>query len=315
MPPTILVPTPPFDLDATARHQTYYQRELGADAFHDGTYYRALEVEGCHLLALVQSTGTVEAPKLTVELKGDHLPTRSAKAVTQSISRILGLDLDLRPFYAVAGNDPFLSRAVQTFYGLHPSQSASVLEALVTAIMGQQISGAVARAIRARTVQTLGTSFTVDNDTFYTFPKATDFLEAGQDKLRSLGLSVRKAEYILEVASRAADGVLDLQRLEKLSNQEVVDELIQIRGIGHWTAQWTLLRALGRIDAFPSGDLALKRVISDYYFDGDPISDGETTAFARERWGDNAGLATTYLFAYIRHHRASSGPPEVVQEA
>ena len=64
--PTILVPKPPFDLDATARHQTYYQRELGTDAYHDGTYYRALEAEGRHLLALVRSTGTVETPRLTV---------------------------------------------------------------------------------------------------------------------------------------------------------------------------------------------------------------------------------------------------------
>ena len=310
MPPTVLIPTPPFDLDATARHQTYYQREMGADSYHDETYYRALEVEGRHLLALVRSTGTVEAPRVTVELKGAQLPTESVATVTHSISRILGLDLDLRPFYVVAGDDPFLSKAVQTFYGLHPTRTASVFEALVTAITGQQISGSVARAIRARVVRTLGTSILVDIDTFYTFPKATDFLEAGQDKLRSFGLSARKAEYILEVASRAADGTLDLQRLEKLSNNDVVEELVQIRGIGQWTAQWTLLSALGRSDAFPSGDLALKRVISEYYFDGEPITDDETTAFASERWGNYAGLATTYLFAYIRHNRASRGQPE-----
>lgn len=308
--PTILVPTPPFDLDATARHQTYYQRELGADAYHNGTYYRALEVEGRHLLATVHSTGTVEAPRLTVEFKGDRLPTESVEAVTHSVSRILGLDIDLRPFYAIAGDDPFLSKAIQTFYGLHPSRTASVLEALVTAIIGQQISGAVARAIRARVVRTLGNSFVFDNDTFYTFPKATDFLDAGHDKLRSFGLSARKAEYIFEVASRVANGSLDLQRLEKLSNHDVVEELVQIRGVGHWTAQWTLLRALGRSDAFPPGDLALRRVISEYYFDGEPITDDETTAFARERWGDYAGLATTYLFAYIRHKRASRNRTE-----
>ena len=310
MPPTVLVPTPPFDLDATARHQTYYQRELGADAYRNGTYYRALEVEGRHLLALVHSTGTVEAPRLTVELKGDRLSAESAEAVMHSISRILGLDVDLRPFYAFAGDDPFLSKAIQTFYGLHPPRAASVLEALVTAIIGQQISGAVARAIRARVAQTLGISFVVDDDTFYTFPKATDFLEAGQDKLRSLGLSVRKAEYILEVASHAVNGSLDLQQLEKLDNQDVVEELVQIRGIGTWTAQWTLLRALGRSDAFPSGDLVLKRVISEYYFEGEPLTDAETTAFARERWGHYAGLATTYLFAYVRQTQASRNRPE-----
>ncbi len=183
------------------------------------------------------------------------------------------------------------------------------------AITGQQISGVVARAIRGRLVRTLGTPFSVDGERFYTFPKSSDFLSAGQDKLRALGLSTRKAEYILEIAARAANGSLDFGHLETMGNQEVAEELVRVRGIGPWTAQWVLLRALGRADVFPAGDLALRKVLSEYYFGGRPVAEREAAAFAQERWGTYAGLVTTYLFAQIRRQRVMKGGPEVVQGA
>ena len=310
-----LAPTPPFDLHATARHQTYYQPQFGADAYRDGAYYRALDVDGHLLLAVVRATGTVDAPELAVGLRGDTLSSAAVEAAAQTVARILALNLDLRPFYAVAREDPFLSQAVRSFYGLHPPQTASILEALVMAITGQQISGSVARAIRARIVRELGTPFTVDGDTFHTFPNATDLLAAGQERLRALGLSTRKAEYILDIAARVADGLLDMGRLRGLGNQEVMDELVRLRGIGPWTAQWVLLRALGRSDVFPAGDLALRRALSEHYFGGRPIGVEDADAFAQERWGAYAGLATTYLFAHIRHQRVMKGGPELVQGA
>lgn len=307
MPAITLIPTPPFDLHVTASHQTYYQPEFGAEIYRDSAYSRALEVDGSLLLGVVRSVGTIEAPALTLEVLGDGVPPRATELVAQEMARMLALTVNLRPFYTATREDPFLAAATQSFYGLHPPQTASVFEALVMAIIGQQISGVVARAIRARTVRALGTSFTAGGGTVYTFPKALDFLRAGQERLRALGLSARKAEYILGIASHAADGTLDPRRLETLSNQQVVEELVQLRGVGPWTAQWVLLRALGRADAFPAGDLALRRVISQAYLGGRSIGETEAAAFAQERWGAYAGLATTYLFAYLRRRRTPEG--------
>ena len=158
MPTIALTPTPPFDLHATANHQTYYQREFGADMYRDGVYYRALEVEGSLLLAVVRSTGTVEAPALALEVLGEGVRSRVVGLVAEEMTRMLALRVNLRPFYAMAEEDPFLAAATRSFYGLHPPQTASVFEALVMAIIGQQISGAVARAIRARTARALRSS-------------------------------------------------------------------------------------------------------------------------------------------------------------
>jgi DNA-3-methyladenine glycosylase II len=305
-----LTPTPPFDLRVTALHQTYYQSTFGADAYLDGAYIRALEINGLSLLAVIRATGTTDSPSLSLEITGDGLLPSIRKSVAESMIRMLSLELDLRPFYAKTREDPLLYQATQSFYGLHPPQTASMFEALVMAIIGQQISGAVARTLRIRTVQALGNPLTVEGGNLHTFPNAAAFMNAGHDGLRALGHSNRKTEYILDIAARAADGQFEFDDFARLSNAEVTYRLTQLRGVGAWTAQWVMLRALGRTDPFPAGDLALQRVISQHYFDGRPVKEADAAAFGRERWGEYAGLATTYLFAYIRTLRIrAAGQP------
>jgi DNA-3-methyladenine glycosylase II len=291
---------PPFDLRVTALHQTYSQSRFGADGYLDGAYVRALEINSQPLLAVVHATGTTDMPFLSLEITGEGVLPSIRQSVAESMTRMLSLDLDLRPFYTKVRGDSLLHQVTQSFYGLHPPQTASVFEAIVMAIIGQQISGAVARALRIRTAQALGIPLVVDGGTLHTFPNAVAFMNAGHDGLRTLGFSNRKTEYILDIAARAADGQFEFDDFARLSNTEVTARLTQIRGVGTWTAEWVMLRALGRTDPFPAGDLALQRVISQHYFDERPVDQAEAAAFAHERWGKYAGLATTYLFAYIR---------------
>jgi 3-methyladenine DNA glycosylase/8-oxoguanine DNA glycosylase len=83
--------------------------------------------------------------------------------------------------------------------------------------------------------------------------------------------------------------------------------MVEVRGIGRWTAEWVLMRALGRLDILPAGDLALRRVVSELYFDATPINEAQLAAFGKERWSPYRGLATTYLFAYLRQQRLEAG--------
>ncbi|MBI2170928.1 MAG: DNA-3-methyladenine glycosylase 2 [Chloroflexi bacterium] len=303
MPSITLTPTAPFDLHLTASHQTYYQRESGADRYQDGVYSRVLLLGGSPVLAIVRFQGSADQPHLSLELAGDGASRNGAEGAVQQISHILTLDLPLRPFYAAVRDDPFLGEATRQMYGLHPPQTASVYEALVMAVIGQQISGVVARSIRARVVQALGAPLSISGHPLSAFPTPEAFLEAGPERLRVLGLSARKAEYIMGIAARAAEGALEHGPLSRMSNQEVIEDLTRLRGVGLWTAQWVLLRALARPDAFPAGDLALRRLISEVYFDGREVMEAEASAFGRERWGGFSGLATTYMFAYIRRRR------------
>ena len=143
----------------------------------------------------------------------------------------------------------------------------------------------------------------------HAFPTPQSLIDAGADGLRAQKLSARKAEYILDTAERTLSGSIDPDRLGALGDEEAIAELVAVRGIGRWTAEWVLMRALGRQDILPAGDLALRRVVSELYFDGNGITEQELAAFGLERWSPYRGLATTYLFAVLRQQRVQAEKP------
>ena len=313
---TTTIPAPePFDFDLTAGHQTYYRGAAGADVYHDGVYSRALRRDDRVVVATMRSLPSTGPAMLEVGVAGEGVTQVDLDYAACTMARLMGLDADLSAFYTLLERDPVLSGAVGGLRGLRPPRSESVFEALVMAIIAQQISSVVARVIREALVGTYGTPVTLDGETLYAFPTPEALLEAGTEGLRSVKLSARKSEYIQDVSLRTVDGSLDEAVFGGMSDDEVVSELIKVRGIGVWTAQWVLLRALGRADAFPAGDLALKRVVSELYFNGSPLDEQALTDFAAERWSPYRGLATTYLFAHLRQQRAAQEQSKAAGEA
>ena len=117
------------------------------------------------------------------------------------------------------------------------------------------------------------------------------------EELRTLKLTQRKSEYIHGIAVAALQP--EWAELTELPDEELVSRLVQIRGIGRWTAQWALVRGLARPDALPLGDLALRRGVSRLLRDGEPVTDAEVEQLA-ERWRPWRSYATAYLFAAMR---------------
>ena len=233
---------------------------------------------------------------------------------SEAVSHLLALDVDLTGFYSMLDHDPVLYKAVGRLHGLWPARSETVFEALVVAIIGQQISANVARVIREGIVEAYGTQVVAEGHMLYAFPRPESFSNATSDQLRALKLSSRKVEYIQDTARRTLEGELERERFVGMDNEEVIAELIKVRGIGRWSAEWMLMRALGRLDVLPAGDLALRRVVSELYFDGAIITEAQLATFGEERWSPYRGLATTYLFSYLRQRRltqsnqATQGP-------
>ncbi len=116
-------------------------------------------------------------------------------------------------------------------------------------------------------------------------------------------LSQRKAEYVHGISGAALDGAGALDGLENLDDESVVQRVTSLRGVGNWTAQWLLIRGMGRPDALPLGDLALRRAVSRLYFDGVPVDDGQVEEFAR-RWSPWRTYATVYMFTAMRQGAA-----------
>ena len=296
---TTIRPVAPFDFDLTAGYHTYFQSRYGTDSLEDGEYHRLLDLRDKLVLASVRPVGSIDKPELKVEIRGDELTSEEAAEASNRVAWILGTDQDLGPFYAQADGDPTMSAMAERFRGLHLPHTGSVFEALVLAIMGQQIATNVARIIRTLFIETYGPRQTFDGRTYYAFPRPETLLAATVEELRGLKLSWRKAEYIRGIAEAAMEGAFGSEQLAGLSDEQVARRLTELRGVGQWTAQWVLIRSLGRPDALPLGDLALRRAVSRVYFGGDEINDSQLEEFSR-RWSPWRTYATVYLFTAMR---------------
>ena len=153
----IITPTAPYDFELTAGQPNYSRdQEFKTEDYVDGSYIRLLDLGNKAALASVSSEGTADDPELAVTLTGEDLTDDDAERAAQQISWLLGCDQDLRPFYDAAGDDPVLADVVGQFYGYHNTRTASVFEALVQAVMGQQIATAVARIVRNLLIEHYG---------------------------------------------------------------------------------------------------------------------------------------------------------------
>lgn len=295
----VIRPVPPFDFELTASYHTYFQSRYGADTMKDGVYRRLLDLGDKLVLASVRSAGTTDAPELALELQGQDLRPEDGDLSKARVSWLLGVDQDLAPFYELGRADKAMAGLVEQFYGLHLPHTATVFEALVLAVLGQQISTSVARIIRTLLIETFGPSAEFDGETYFAFPRPEVIWASSPAELHTMKLTQRKSEYVHGLAGSALDRAFGLESLGGLTDQEIVEKLTALRGVGLWTAQWTLIRAVGRPDALPLGDLALRRVVSRLFMDGAEATDAEVEDIA-QRWSPYRTYATVYLFSALR---------------
>jgi DNA-3-methyladenine glycosylase II len=157
--------------------------------------------------------------------------------------------------------------------------------ALVLSILSQQISGKAAVAIRRKLEERCGQ----DGVT------AAFLSTLSQDDLRAAGLSRQKASYILDLAQRVHGGRLELSRLARLSDDAVIDALVQVKGIGVWTAHMFLIFSLGRLDVMPHGDYGVRSAIQKLY-GLEELPDPETCHRIAEPWRPYASIGAWYCW-------------------
>ena len=302
---TTITPVAPYDFELTAGQPSYSRdQEYKTEDYVDGAYIRLLDLGDKAALASVRSVGSVEEPELAVTLTGDGLTDDDARRAAAQLAWLLGCSQDLRPFYDSVSDDSILAEVVREFYGYHNTRTASVFEALVQAVMGQQIATAVARIVRNLMIEHYGVRASIGGREWYAFPRAESLAMAEVDDLRKLKLSVRKSEYIQGIARTALESPDGFEEMHELPDEEVIKQMVALRGVGQWTAQWVLVRALARPDGFPIGDLALRRTVAGLYFEGSEITDEELLKFS-ERWSPWRSYATAYLFAALRSGRVA----------
>jgi DNA-3-methyladenine glycosylase II len=184
---------------------------------------------------------------------------------------------------ALAAADPALARIIAEVGCVDLRFRFTLFESVIHSIVGQQLSGVAAQRIWERVIEQVGSS-----------PEAV--AGASVDELRAVGLSGRKAEYVQGVAQAVISGELDLAALEAFSDDEVVERLMALRGVGPWTAHMFLIFALGRPDVLADGDGGVRSMAGRILGLGRPATSSELQQMARS-WVPYRSVALLYLWA------------------
>jgi DNA-3-methyladenine glycosylase II len=162
---------------------------------------------------------------------------------------------------------------------------ADAYGALLRAIVGQQLSTKAARTIYLRVLDLFGGAT----------PSPEQLLEASEEDLRGCGLSGRKTEYVRDLAHHVLSGELELDRLEQLGDEEAIEEIVAVRGLGRWTAEMFLLFHLQRPDVLSGGDLGIRKAIQvEYGLEEMPTP--TRVLEIGEPWRPHRSLASLYLW-------------------
>jgi DNA-3-methyladenine glycosylase II len=214
-----------------------------------------------------------------------------------------GLDDDAEGHHASMASDRDMAPLLERFGALRIVRAPDLYEALLVAVIGQQVSVQAAQSVRRRLMQNMGTRVIVDNapgqENYYLYPTAQQLIKAGELALREQGLSRQKSIYLLEIANRAATGELDREAFAPLSDEDALGRLCEIKGVGRWTAEIALMRGLGRNDVFAAGDLGLQVAVQELRGMRKRPSEKALRKIA-ERWKGWRSYAAFYLWMTLQ---------------
>lgn len=288
-----ITPTPPFRLDYTV-WALRRRPENAVDLWDGVTYRRVLVIDGQAVEVAVRQIGGREAPQLEIEVAGPGLTERCGAIARLLLERMLGVHKDLKPFYALAARDPRLRPLVDEFRGLKPPQFPTVFEGVANGIACQQLSLLVGILLLSRLAHKVGAISPNPKCTFHAFPDPADFSDVKVESLKYLGFSTNKSQALLDISFAIRERGLDLQSLVHLDNQAAIEGLVRLKGVGRWTAEYVLLRALGRLDVFPGDDVGARKKLAHFLQKKKPLDyDGVRNAVAG--WQPYAGLIYFHL--------------------
>jgi DNA-3-methyladenine glycosylase II len=247
----------PFRLDLTVwvlkRRPDYI-----VDQWDGETYRRTLLVDELPLAIAVRQPSE---KRLAVTLTGSDKAVAKRDVVRPIIERLLGTNVDLSGFYAFADDDEMLRPLVRRFAGFKPPRYPTLFECLTNAIACQQVTLTFGLQVVSRLVERYGRPLETADGLTPAFPAPAEIALADPDYLREIGFSRQKARALIELAEGLESGDIDFSQLDTLDDESAVRTLSALRGIGRWTAEYALLRGLGRLHIFPGDDVGARNTL------------------------------------------------------
>jgi DNA-3-methyladenine glycosylase II len=207
---------------------------------------------------------------------------------------LLGLRIDLTEFYQFAAHDRQLGPLAQHFQGMKPPRFATVFEGVINAMACQQLTQTLGVHLLNRLAVACGAASGEGDETVHAFPCPEDMARLSSEALRQFGFSHQKSRAMIELAQSVAEGHLDLEELAALPDDEAVARLSELRGVGRWTAEYVLLRGLGRTHVFPGDDVGARNNLQRWLRLAKPL-DYEGVRRVLSGWDRYAGLVYFHL--------------------
>jgi DNA-3-methyladenine glycosylase II len=288
-----LKPIPPFRLDLTV-WALRRRRDNAIDVWDGTTYRRVLVVGEVPLTVAVNQVERPDAPRLRVRVDGPTATSEVAPALIVALERLLGIRVDLAAFYHLAARDPHLGHLTERFRGVKPPRFPTSFEALLNAIACQQFTLTVGIRFLNRLAGAHGQAGPGTDPVIRALPGPADLAHLDPDVLRGLGFSHHKARALVEAGRATLDGTFDLEELANLDDIAAVARLRELRGVGRWTAEYVLLRGLGRIHVFPGDDVGARKNLHRFLGLASPL-DYAGVHRAVAGWYPYAGLVYFHL--------------------
>jgi DNA-3-methyladenine glycosylase II len=277
----------PVPLDILASLEVFRRAgDDGIDRWDGHTLVRTARV-GDEVIPFTGTVvGSVDAPVVQVTVA--H--ATHAIAIEQTVRAMFITAPD--PLAELTAIDPVIARLEARYAGLRPVLQSDLLTALIRAISAQQVNLRWATITRRRLAEAFGYQHTLGPHQVFSLDP-TRLAAADVTALRTLQFTTRKAEYIVALATAVTTGTLDLDALRHQSDADVITCLTACRGLGRWTAEWFLARALGR-PRVVAGDLGVRKAVGAAYLNGRLPSETEVRELT-SHWGAAAGVAQQIL--------------------
>lgn len=226
-----------------------------------------------------------------IVVQGDSLASGNTDRIERISRKCLGLCGDLTAFYEFAERDEALWRVVAPLHGLPIVCTETVFEALITLIIEQHITWKSALRYQRTLMRMFNDGVSVGRAKVYDFPSAQDLACVSRTDLKPLKITNRRIDMIISIAKAVAGGALDLEMIGQMEPLSAYDELIKINGVGHWTANNVLGRALGAYPFVSQNDVALQAAALRYFHDCDGEKSADMVTETLGAYGECAGLA------------------------
>lgn len=244
---------PPHDWFICLDIDPYFDHEHEPETIFEEGFTRPLPLKERDIVATIFFNGDPEKPEFHIESPED-LAKEEISQANDTLARILGTRLDLRPLYDKAEDDPVLGPKLTEFYGLKRMARGTLLEDIIYRIVQMQLSHKpTAKKMAFRMREAYGTHLTHNGRTLPAWPRPFQLAKADPAQIRKMGPTLRKGEYMVDLAQDILAGEVDLEYLDKEADPlEFYDIISKVRGIGPTSAQ-DLMLFRNRTDAiFPS---------------------------------------------------------------